>query len=138
MSRGVIPSVPRGNYGWRTQAYLPQYFGYAYYVPNYSYQLNYSVPFATYPGDYYVPHSYYPRPYNAHNRYEQTQNVVCYPNGDSSRFCPVNTQHVMDDDGKSQCLSPATGVQITAPTSLAQCQDPTSWPADIAYKQLES
>ena len=48
MSRDVYPTSPGGHYGWRADSSRPQYFGYAYYIPDYSYRYNYSVPFSTY------------------------------------------------------------------------------------------
>lgn len=134
----VIPSVPNGIYGWRNYTNRPQYFGYQYYLPDYAFQRNYSVPFATYPGDYYVPNYYYPRPYQTVNRYAQTQNVACYANEDKSNYCPVNTQHVTNEQGQHYCHYPPNGVNISAPQSLDQCQNPSNWPAAIAYDQLEN
>lgn len=133
----VIPHVPGGHYNWQTYANRPVYYGYNYYVPDYSYKLNYTVPFMAINGDTYSPHYYYPRPYNAHNRYEQTQNVVCYGNASESHFCPVNTSHVTDKQGQHLCHYKPTNRLVSAPASLDACQDPANWPAAIAFDQLE-
>ena len=107
------------HYLFRQYNNLPNYYGYQYFVPQVPAWSNYTVPFAIAPGDFYQPHYYYPR-----NDFEQTPNVTCTQTFDN-RFCPTNASIA-----PQMCKFP-NGVQITSAKSLAQCEDPNSWPASF-------
>ena len=124
------------HYLFRQYNYLPNYYGYQYFIPQSAAWSNYTVPFATPPGDFYQPHYYYPR-----NDFEQTPNVTCFQTNDN-RFCPTNTRVVVSASSSSAspsqmkfnptrttlCEFP-NQVQVSSVQSLAVCENPNSWPA---------
>jgi len=115
------------HYRYRGYNGLPNYYGYAYYVPQYANSLNYTVPFHTYPNWFYVPHAYYPR-----NRYTQENNISCkaasskdntirYPQA----YCPTNAYGTQQGH-QTVCVFP-DGSSQSAAENMAQCQDIGNW-----------
>lgn len=115
------------HYLYRAYNTLPHYYGYQYLVPQPAAWLNYSVPFATPPGWFYEPHYFYPR-----NDFAAAATVPCESTHDN-RFCPLGAR-VVDAPtvSPSRCLFPDR-VQVTSASSLAQCQDPHTWPVASSH-----
>lgn len=112
------------HYLFRSYNNLPNYYGYQYFIPQTAAWNNYTVPFATPPGDFYQPHYYYPN-----NDFNQTPTVTCTRTFDN-RFCPTNTVI-----SKQTCEFP-NSIKITSAQSLAQCENPTSWPAALITQYI--
>jgi hypothetical protein len=119
------------HYFFRPNNFLPNYYGYAYLVPNYVARQNYTVPFALPPGDFYEPHYYYPR-----NDAEQRSVVICRPTQDN-RFCPVNSNVVLSQKNSDISHCNFGSMMVSSAQSEAECQDPRRWP-DAIENNLQS
>ena len=115
------------HYLFRPYVSLPNYYGDAYVPPTYAAWQNYTVPFATPPGWYYSPHYYAPR-----NEATELTNVVCQPTIDH-RYCPQITKNVSNFPFPSTCELGTR--KFTSTQTLAECEYPGSWPAEIVQYQ---
>lgn len=108
---------------YRDYNFLPNYYGYAYMIPQTAAWANYTVPFLTPPGEFYQPHYYYPR-----NDFEQQPTVPCHQTHDN-RFCPEkSTPHKVD--GSPTVCGFTNGRAVTSTLSMAECQSSLSWPME--------
>ena len=113
------------HYLYRNYNSLPNYYGYQYFIPQTAAWSNYTVPFATPPGDFYQPHYFYPR-----NDFNQTPTVPCKPTADN-RFCPMASNVISSPSSSSSSTCEFVNRRrISSTQSLAECEDPNSWPPE--------
>jgi hypothetical protein len=112
------------HYLYRNYNNLPNYYGYAYTIPQTAAWANYTVPFWTPPGDFYQPHYYYPR-----NDFNQSPTVTCQQTYDN-RYCPTRSEVVTSVNGMSVCSFSGNSRNVSSTQSLAECEDPNAWPAE--------
>lgn len=115
------------HYLYRDYNRLPNYYSYAYLVPQTAAWANYTVPFWTPPGEFYQPHYYYPR-----NDFDQQPTVPCKQTHDN-RYCPQNST-LYQMDGFPTVCGFVNGRAVTSTFSLAECSDPNSWPMEYQSK----